>query len=53
MFELIFANWRTSLAGATAIMILLCDTVGVEIPAKQELLALILGILGLTARDAK
>jgi hypothetical protein len=52
MLNLLFANWRTSLAGVTAIMIAVCDMVGVEVPAKQELLTLILGVLGLAARDA-
>ena len=52
MFEFLFVNWRTTLAGSAALMIALCDMLGVEIPAKNELLAMILGILGLSAKDA-
>jgi hypothetical protein len=52
MLALLFANWKTTLAGGAAIMIALCDMLGVEIPAKNELLAAILGVLGLTAKDA-
>jgi hypothetical protein len=52
MLTLLFANWKTTLAGSAAILIALCDMLGVEIPAKNELLAMILGVLGLTARDA-
>lgn len=52
MLALLFANWKTSLAGLTAIMIVLCDTLGIPVPAKNELLGLIIGYLGLSARDA-
>jgi hypothetical protein len=52
MMALLFANWKTTLAGSAALLIMLCDMLGVPIPAKDELLAAILGVLGLTARDA-
>jgi hypothetical protein len=52
MVALLFANWKTTLAGSAALLIMVCDMLGVEIPAKNELLAAILGVLGLTARDA-
>jgi hypothetical protein len=51
MLSFIFANWKTSLAGGAAILIMLCDMLGVPIPAKDELLAAILGILGLASKD--
>lgn len=52
MLDLLFANWKTTLAGSAALLIAICDMLGVEIPAKNELLAMILGVLGLTAKDA-
>jgi hypothetical protein len=52
MLSLILANWKTSLAGLTALMIVLCDTLGIPIPAKNELLGLVVTYLGLSARDA-
>lgn len=52
MLDLLFANWKTTLAGSAALLIAVCDMLGVEIPAKNELLAMILGVLGLTAKDA-
>lgn len=52
MLNLLFANWKTTLAGSAAILIMLCDMLNIEIPAKNELLAAILGVLGLTAKDA-
>lgn len=52
MLSLLFANWKTTLAGSAALLIMLCDMLGIAIPAKDELLAAILGVLGLSARDA-
>jgi hypothetical protein len=52
MMALLFANWKSTLAGRAAVLIALCDMFGVEIPAKNELLAMILGVLGLSAKDA-
>lgn len=52
MLNLLLANWKTSLAGATAAMILVCDWLGVPIPAKDELLAAVLAVLGFSAKDA-
>lgn len=51
MMTFILANWKTSLAGAAALMILLCDWFGIPVPAKEELLTAILAALGLASKD--
>jgi hypothetical protein len=51
MMTFILSNWKTSLAGAAAAMILVCDWFGIPIPAKDELLAAVLAALGLAAKD--
>lgn len=51
MVSFILANWKTSLAGAAALMILLCDWFGIPVPAKEELLTAILAALGLASKD--
>jgi hypothetical protein len=51
MLSFIFSNWKTSLAGGAAILIMVCDFLGVPIPAKDEILAAILGVLGFAAKD--
>jgi hypothetical protein len=52
MLALLFANWKTTLAGSAALLIMVCDMLGIAIPAKDELLAAILGVLGLAAKDS-
>lgn len=52
MLNLLIMNWQTSLAGVTAILIVLCDWLGIPVPGKNELLALIVGYLGLAAKDS-
>lgn len=52
MLAFILANWKTSLAGGAAVMLLLCDWLGIPVPAKDEILAMILAALGFSAKDA-
>lgn len=52
MLTFVLANWKTSLAGAAAVMLLLCDWLGVPVPAKDEILAMVLAALGFAAKDA-
>lgn len=51
MLNFVLANWKTSLAGAAAVLLLVCDWLGVPVPAKDELLAMILAALGFAAKD--
>ncbi len=51
MLSFILANWKTSLAGAAAVLLVLCDWLGIPVPAKDEILAMILAALGFAAKD--
>jgi hypothetical protein len=51
MLSFILSNWKTSLGGIAALMLMACEFLGVPVPAKEELLALILGLVGLASKD--
>ncbi len=51
MLSFVLSNWKTSLGGLTAALIVLCNVAGVPVPNEDALLGLILTWIGLASKD--